>query len=495
MKRVFRSIINIRKAGKPTIEPTDLRKNYRAFIASKIDPEDQTHIVIYEWIEAYFREYNSVPAIELLLERAQKEGNEATFSSLEEIAKEIPYTGSDFLSILKEKGDEQKKSSFQSLLTRTWQVVNSGLKIGKKKDIKGLLPAIEYFTSEARKFRTGFSSVRTEADIRTPEIGQEVLDNYMLRKKDPSSSIGMLTYLQKIDDAYRGLKPGELMMIAGFVAQGKTTIAANFTYNGIIQGYNGMLVPMEMNYEEMTDFLYTLHTSNPEWLRYPKFKNLVCKISYEKVCYGELSDLEEDFFKESTKDFCENESYGKLLIYQPEEKLTPSHLEMKMYEFNARLKEEFGERLDFVVVDYVGLMVPDKNEKYGDFNTDLNNIIKRLKNIAMTFDVGAKIRMITPFQVNRTGWVEAQKNDGVYKLSALSNANEAERTSDLIISSYFTEEMKRSGIVKLSCLKQRKGQGFPPFEARLDFVTKHLRDFIEKAPDDDNLISELPLDT
>ena len=35
--------------------------------------------------------------------------------------------------------------------------------------------------------------------------------------------------------------------------------------------------------------------------------------------------------------------------------------------------------------------------------------------------------MLTPFQVNREGWKEAQKNEGVYKITALSGANEAER--------------------------------------------------------------------
>lgn len=497
MVRIFRSIIDIKKDNRSTIEQKDLKQNYRAFLSSNLEPEDPSHVKIYEWIESHYRNYESLPAIELLMERAQKDGDGATLSSLEEIAKEIPYTEANFLAIVREKFDEQSKNKFQNLLSQTWQVVNSGLKIGRKKTIKGISAAMEYFTSEARKLIMNNSSMKTESDIRTDEVGEEVIDSYLEKKNDPGRILGMYSFMQKIDDSARGVKPGELMLIAGFMAQGKTTVSANLAYNGIIQGYNGMFVAMEMGYEEMTDMFYTLHTSNYEWLKNPKFKNMVCQISYNDVCYGELSEQEEEFFIAASRDFYENPEYGHLWVYQPEQKLTPSLLEMKMYEYNARLREEYNQQLDFCVVDYVGLMVPDKNERYGDFNTDLNNTIKRLKTTAMTFDNGRKVRMISPFQVNRDGWRDAQKNDGVFKLTALSNANEAERTSDLIITVYFSREMKRNGIVKIGCLKMRKGAGFDPFEARLDLSTRHLRDLIEKPPtgdDDDNLISEIPLE-
>lgn len=493
MKRVFRSIINVRKSGTPTIEASELKKNYRSFLTSKIEPEDPSHIKIYQWIEAHYRDYEEIPSIELLFERAQKNGDENVMASLKEIALETPYISSDYQAIIKEKFEEQNRDKFQSLLTKTWQVVSSGLKV-KKKTIQGMTSAIDFFLSESRKFRFRASTTKTEADIRSTEVGMEVTEAYDKVKRDPSTTKGLYTFIDKIDDSVRGFKPGDLVMVAGFVGQGKTTLSANLAYNGIMQGLNGVFVAMEMNYEDMTNIFYCLHTSNPMWLSHPKFKNLVGKISFEKIIYGELSEIEEEFFKAAAQDFCNNPDYGRLYVWQPDEKLTPSALDTKLEEYNSTLQDSLGLNLDYVVVDYIGLMVADKDDRYGDFNVDLNNIIKRLKNTAMTFDGGRRLITITPFQVNRDGWREAEKNDGIYKLTALSSANEAERTSDLVFTIYFNDEMKRNGTVKIGCLKHRRGGGFSAFESRLDFTSRHWRNIIEKPQEDDNLISEIPLD-
>jgi hypothetical protein len=167
---------------------------------------------------------------------------------------------------------------------------------------------------------------------------------------------------------------------------------------------------------------------------------------------------------------------------------------MLAYDYNTRLKEN-GRKLDFLVVDYVGRMTPDKSDRYGDYNIDLNSIIKRLKELALVFDNGRKLRVISPFQINRTGFKEAEKNDGRYSLTALSNANEAERSSDLIISTYWNENMKKAGIIKIGCLAHRKGADFDPFEAHINFETRQIRDFIQQKTGEAGGIQIIPMDT
>ena len=498
MKRVYRSIINIKKAGALTIPADDLFKNYKIFLASNLKPEDPSFIKLYHWIEAHFRSYKECPSIEFLYEKAQQDGDEVVMANLKDIAVQTPYTKSDYRAILKEKSDEQNSSEFRNILNKTWQVVSSGLKLSKNKEIKGVTSAIEYFSGESRKFRINTTGVKTDSQIRTEEDKNEVISDYEKRKKDPFTNWGMFTFLEKMDDCFRGTKLGQLLIIAAFVAQGKTTFVANMAYNGIMQGLNGMLVAMEMNFKEMRDLIYTLHTCNHEWYDHPKYKNLCGKISYEKVCYGELSDLEQEFFEFASNDFVTRENFGKLHIYQPTETLTPSRLDMELFDRQAELAEE-GKKLDFLIVDYVGLMTQDKGDRYGDFNADLNNIIKKLKNVTINFDNGRGLRVITPFQVNREGWKEATKNDGVYKLTALSNANESERAADQVISLFIAEENRNSGIMKISCLKNRRGPIFPPFEACIDFSSRRLNDAIGKkldgAPEDDMQINEIPLDS
>lgn len=507
MKRIFRSIINIKKNGIPTIPLDELSKNYKVFITSRVQPEDPSFLTLYHWIEAHFRAYKELPSIELLFEKSREEGDESVQVTLKEIASQIGYTRSDFRAVVKEKHEEQSKNEFQQLLTQTWQAASSSLEIGKrkKKKIQGINQAIEYFGSEARKFRLSISDIKTESQIRSENDSKEVCEAYRKRKKDPLANLGLFTFLDKIDETFRGTKLGNLLIIAAYVGQGKTTFSANLAYNGITQGLNGSFIAMEMNFEEMRDLFYVLHTCNPEWLEHHKFKNLVGTISYEKVRYGELSDLEQEFFETASKDFGSREDYGELFLYQPSEALTPSRYEIELYDRQASLVEK-GKNLDFSIIDYVGLMIQDKNERYGDFNIDLNNIIKKMKNLAIQFNEGQGLRIITPFQVNREGWKDAIKNDGIYKLTALSNANESERSADQIITLYMNDEMKKSGMMKIGCLKHRNGAIFHPFEAHIDFVSRKIRDFTQKRSlidegmdivdiaNIDEISSEIPLD-
>jgi hypothetical protein len=494
MKRIFRSIIDVPKDGRPTIDMEDLDQNYRAFLASKVKPEDPSYITLYHWIEAHHREYKELPSVNLLNSKAEKEGNEGVLASIRDIVPEFPYIRSDYKAILKEKFEEQSNASLQKALQETWQIANDGLKIGKK-EIKGIGAAIEYIISKSRDFRMTNLTTKTESDIKTTVDSKEVIDQYKQRKADPLRNLGMYTFLDRIDDSVRGLKPGELMMVAAYVKQGKTITITNLAYNGVMQGLNGMFVTLEMNFQEMRDMLYVLHTCNADWLDHQKYKGLIGNVTYDKVNYGELSDMEQEFFEFASMDFSSRTDFGSLYVHQPTESLTPSRLEMLAYDYNARLMD-VGKTLDFLIVDYVGLMVPDQSDRYGDWNIDLNNVIKKLKNMCINFDNGRMLRIISPFQINRQGHKDAEKNDGMYKLSALSNANEAERSCDLIISTYMSDEMKKSGIIKLACLAHRKGAGFDPFEAHIDFGTRQIREFIQKkkTEEKENTVGVIPLD-
>jgi hypothetical protein len=481
MKRIFRSLINIKKDGVPTIPDNELVKNYKAFELSRIQHEDPSFLQIYNWIEAHFRKYKDLPSIELLMEKAQNEGSEIILANLQEIAIQTPYIRSDYRDILRQKFEEQSSNNFKEVLNKTWTVASTGLKIDKKKkEIKGIVGAINYFVEKAREFRLANGETKTEGEIRSVEDQKEVVDGYKKRKRDPGASIGLYTHLDKIDEAFRGIKLGQLFIIAAFVGQGKTTFAINLAYNGIMQGMSGAYVSLEMNYEEMRDMFYVLHCSNPDWYKHPKYKHLAGKISYTKVRYGELNEQEEEFFLVASEDFKNRPDFGKLELIQPSGgSLTPSMLDMELNDRRVRLAEN-GQPMEFAVIDYVGLMTQDKELRYGDFNVDLNSMVKWLKNFALTFDSGRGLRVITPHQVNREGWKEACKNDGIYRLTALSNANETERSSDGVIALFMTEEMKRHGNVKITCLKDRSGPDFSPFEANLDLaVSKRLREAIQ----------------
>lgn len=484
MKRIFRSIINIKKNGTPTIPLDELSKNYKSFLFSHIQPEESSYIELYYWIEAHNREYKELPSFELLYEKAVSLGKETILANLKDISEQMPYIRSDYKAILKDKFDEQCVDKFQSILQKTNQVATSGLKVNKKKEIKGIQAAMEFFSKESKEFRFQTTGVKSESDIRSDEDYKEVIDGYTARKRDPLSKLGLFSSIPKIDDTFKGFKLGELLIIAAFVAQGKSTFTAALVYQAITQGLNGIFLSLEMTHDEMRDMFYVLHSTYEQWYNHPvhktKYKDLVGRISYEKVRYGELTEKEEEFFKVVAEDFRNRNDFGKLILVQPPTTLTPSIFEMEVYDKKALLAES-NRTLDFAVIDYIGLMAQDKGEGYGDFNIDLNNIIKRLKSLSLTFDNGRGLIVISPFQVNREGWKDASKNDGVYKLTALSNANEAERSADYVISLFMTDENKKNGVMKITCLKHRKGGDFQPFEVHVDFNTKRIYPIIQKS--------------
>jgi hypothetical protein len=78
------------------------------------------------------------------------------------------------------------------------------------------------------------------------------------------------------------------------------------------------------------------------------------------------------------------------------------------------------------------------------------------------------------FQLNRDGKDYADKNNGEYKMRSLSYANEAERSADVITTTYLNKEYRDHNITKFCCLKNRDNPIFDPFEAAVDFTTRRL---------------------
>ena len=86
--------------------------------------------------------------------------------------------------------------------------------------------------------------------------------------------------------------------------------------------------------------------------------------------------------------------------------------------------------------------------------------------ISLSFNRGEGIPLICLFQISREGFKAAEKNGGSYNLTHLSYANEAERSSDMVISTWYGDEMREKGTIKYQCLKMRDGAGFEQFEAK-----------------------------
>jgi len=503
---VFRSLVDIRNAqGKPTITQQDLVKNFRSLQQINLkEPEDPAYKKLYHFILDFLKSCDGgdgpeLPSLEYLKDYFEgTEGNEAVLASLSDIAQQRPYVGQSFRQVIKEYKEEQDISSMERILTNTLQVSTTGMSINKR-NLKGIMDGISYFASETKELQQQITNIKLESQINSAEDADEAIKEYEEVKHNPADVLGIFTGIEKIDSSLKGLKNHELMIAAAYTGHCKTTFCLNMAYRALYSGFNTAFVTLEMSMPEIRRAMYVLHSCHPLFReKHPEYAKYVGKINYNDVVYGNLTDEEYEYYKLVVKDFRENNPYGKFFAWQPDKAVTTvSDIELKLSQYQYELQND-REDLQFVIIDYISLLGVDRNEKSNDYNQNLNTVIKRLKRLCLTFNNGKGIRMLSPFQTNRDGYRKAKENDGMYDSTALSNAHEAERSADVIISIFAGESERKSGMLKICNLKNRRDRLFEALNACINFKTKCIYDY---AGDDsdidmmDNMISIYDLDS
>jgi hypothetical protein len=104
----------------------------------------------------------------------------------------------------------------------------------------------------------------------------------------------------------------------------------------------------------------------------------------------------------------------------------------------------------------------------------LNSVLRDAKKLALQFNHGEGIPVLCLFQLNRQGRTEADKAEGRYKMNAISYANEAERSADVITTTYLNDMHRQAGTTLFCNLKNRDNPLFEPFEARVNFACRRI---------------------
>jgi len=459
MERLLKSIISTRELSDQNL----LKENLNYLLASKLEftgADDELYTFIYN----YFDKFQEVPAAQSIRDTFEKDSKLEVLARLETVEQATPYLKTGFQKLVADFYEEQQERAFGTLLKQSAAIANTGLKFGKKDFRKGIRDAARHFLENSDRFLTTGVGKKLEGDVR--EDGQEVLDEYHLRKSDPRQGVGQLTGFERIDQNFRGARKGELMLIAGAFGEYKTTISLNYAYNqAVLYGWNNVFFSLEMQYEHIRRILYAIHSAHL------KFREQHEPLNYEKIRDGLLTAEEEEFLNIVVEDFTTNPNYGTVYVVQPEDDITISDIKAKS-EF---LNQKIG--IQSIFIDYLGLVEPER--RYGDFALDLNWVLKRAKRLANTFNSGEGIPIISPFQTNRKGRADAEKNDLIYKQDCLSYANEAERSADIVIWGIVDMEMRKNGEIKIGCLKARDHHIFEPFLVRICKQTKKISNLIE----------------
>lgn len=484
MNRVLRSMIDIDES----LSQENMRVNYFSFQEYKIGFLLEPDELIYKYIQDFFAQSKDadLPSYQSILDYFTSESRIDVIDRLEEIKASPSYIRSNFKRLCETLYQEHQSRSLDTLLRESSVIKSSGLKIGGKKGVlkKGVRDAVEHFIAGSDSLLTVQSKGKLKGDIVAD--GEEVIAEYQRQKADPK--VGRLTGLRSIDHYTKGLRPGELMLILGYVGELKTTMAINYAYNTAIHyGWNVMYFSLEMKYEHMRNIFYTIHSTHEKFQRR---NGKLRYIDYGRLRDGELTPEEEVHLQEVVKDFAENEgkAYGRVIVERPTGDITVPEIKLKA-EVEHR-KNELG----LLIIDHAGLVENDQGRSVNNYGMSLNYVLKDLTKLALNFNDGEGIPICVPFQANREGWKEACKSEGAYKLSALSWANEAERSAAFIMYTFLgdTPELRDRGETKIGCLKSRDGAHFPQFAASIHFQTRRIRNPVDQE-DTSETLKELGL--
>jgi len=457
MKGLLRSVIDM-DGG---VSQENLVANFQKLVASHVEwtqPADQR---VYDFVLNYFHQRLEIPARQTLADFFEAKRDQEVVERIKDYEGQKPYIRTNYAHLISTTVEEQNRVKAITILKESQEIISKGLVIGQEKK-QGLRDGVLHFSQNAHKLLVYQHNARIQGNIR--EDGQEVWDNYQEAKANKGLAWGKFCGLNNIDKVLRGIKRGELWLHAAFTGELKTSFALNWAYN-LVTRYrsNVFYVTLEMPYEQVRAMIYAMHSSNP------RFKLLGYEsLEYDRICAGTLTPEEEKFYQLVIDDFVNNPEYGSFDVWSPDDDVTTDDIKMA-----AELSHQKNE-VHLLVIDHGGLVEPRKKKRGKDYTIELNSVLRDSKKLALHFNHGEKVPVLLLFQINRDGKDYADKNEGRYKLRALSYANEAERSADVVTTTYLNDEHRTAGTTLFDCLKRRDGPFFPHFVAGVDWKTRRI---------------------
>jgi len=466
-EKILRSLI---REGDPMDQTLhkDLVDNYTILDSSGIRFDDESGKV-WAFLRSFYIEFKEVSHIDVAVKFFADKRDTNTSDYIDVLRSIVPVYRSEFQVLVKDTLNTQKTRDFATLLQKSAQILSVGVVIKKDKEekyYKGYSDAMKHIMENADYFLSAPSGSKNSGDLN--DDTEELRANFEHAIAHPGQSWGYASGLEPIDNVCRGLKPGELWIHAGSIGEMKTSFAMNWAYKqAFVYGHNVYYYSLEMPYSQIRLMFAVMHSANPKFVQkgYPL-------LSYAAIRDGVnpdgsmVSAKDIEYYDFLLKDIDSNKDYGRLHIEVPTEPVTILEMRHKMEVYHQNTP------IHMAVIDHLLLVRPQKitSNPY----MDLNTVMRGAKMLAMHFNGGERLPLLGLLQINRKGKEEADKNDGIYKTQALADANEAERSADVISYSYLNSDLRNANQVKIGCLKNRENPHFQPFTASVDWGPRYI---------------------
>lgn len=269
------------------------------------------------------------------------------------------------------------------------------------------------------------------------------------------------------------VKNSPTYVLNGYITH-NTTFALNIArYNAYYLGYNIAYISLEtpktdMNWNLLACHSYYYNPQLPKIKKYPFIphdKMRHCKMSLEEEDYlfNEVEkDLKGDYIGKDGK----KHHRGQIVFLDESDFNNFSFAEISTV--LEKVDDQLGGKLDAVIVDYIQLCKFSGSGFTLDANSQINSYVTFFRRLSQNFrkyvnpengkETVKDLTMILLAQINRTSWQKASRNDGRYDVTCLADANELERGSYRVFTTYTTEEMKQRKAAQVQILKNRTGQ-------------------------------------
>jgi hypothetical protein len=489
-------------ASKPEDDKELLLRNLQALLDSGLGFDEVEDTVVWGYVKDFAQAHHHVPDFTTLRSHFQYIHENEIVDRLDVLSAQPIKTRGDFLRHLDTHVQERKTRQVIEILKDASRIVQTGITIedgpkGERQILKGPHHAIQYIMDKGHDIVAPSVGTRLSGDVTAD--GDNFLAEYDRVEADPLSGIGQFTGITQIDNSIRGAKRGELWTHAAFTGHMKSTWWLNWVYNqAVYYRHSSATFSLEMPYVQDRRIFYALHSAHEKFADVRAALGLGPCLEYVRIRDGRLDAYSADelvkmpeearaalvngrhpnrpeyrFLKDFVvRDFNDPKNeYGSIHI----EGVDPDKSDFTVPDLRARAEVLHAKDPDIAMigVDHAGLMAPRKWQKSTTENQ--NEVVRDLKRLSMNFNRGKGMAMVSLFQISRDGHEKAEKNGGRYGLTALSYANEAERSSDIVTATWIDSELKKRALVMYQCLKARDDEPFKPFYASVLWPCRLIR--------------------